>query len=219
MKIAKIAKVAKVAKVAKKGTLVFIASLALLCSCSTSVTVEGSLPTPLVKRIPASVGVYFSPEFESFRHEEVIAQVGSFKVDFGQQNLNFFSNLLAAMFNSVTLVDEPPVPPEQMAGLDGVLVPEIVKFGFLTPGISGLNFYSASIHYRLTLFGRDGSKLADWTVVGYGKAEATAFGNDEALKQATLLAIRDGGARIALEMPAEPAFAAWIAAQGAPEAR
>lgn len=184
----------------------------VLSGCTTSVTVEGTVPTPLVAKVPARVGVYFSPDFQSFRHEEVIEQRGTFKVDLSEQNLTFFRNLMNAMFTSVVEVGEPPLSPDQMAelGIDGVIVPEIVKYGFLTPAVSGLNFYSASIHYRISMFDSAGEKIGDWTLVGYGKAEGGVFAGDQALGEATLLAIRDGGARIAIDLPAEPAVIRWL---------
>ncbi|MDZ7684897.1 MAG: hypothetical protein U5O39_07695 [Gammaproteobacteria bacterium] len=52
--------------------------------------------------------------------------------------------------------------------------------------------------------------MGDWTLVGYGKAEGGAFAGDDALGKATLLAIRDGGARIAIDLPAEQAVVDWI---------
>lgn len=190
----------------------FLFVLALLSGCTTSVTVEGTVPTPLVAKIPANVGVYFSPDFKSFRHEETIEQRGSFSVDLGAQNLTFFRNLMNAMFDTAVEVGEPPVSPARMAelGIDGVIVPEIVKYGFLTPAVSGLNFYSASIHYRISMYDQSGEKIGDWTLVGYGKAEGGVFSADNALGEATLLAIRDGGARIAIDLPNEPAVAAWL---------
>ena len=115
------------------------------------------------------------------------------------------------MFKSVVPVGEPPLPPKQARGLDGVIVPQIVKYGFLTPEISGLNFYSASITYRITLYTPGGRKVHEWTLVGYGKSQSGLFGGaDDALAAATLEAIRDGGARIAIDIPADPAFQAWV---------
>ena len=192
--------------------LVFLVALG---GCGTNVVVQGTVPTPLVAKMPVNVGVYYSPDFKSFRHEEVIYQKGTYKVDMGDQNLTFFRNLMSAMFLSAQEVGEPPLAPVQMKGLDGVLVPEIVKYGFLTPSVSGLNFYSASIHYRVTLFDRDGKQVGTWTLVGYGKAEGGAFSGDAALGEATLLAIRDGGARLAIDIPAEPVVVDWLARSSA----
>ncbi len=187
-----------------------VAVLLALGGCTTSVTVQGTVPTPLVAKLPARVGVYYSPDFKSFRHEEVIEQRGTFKVDIGAQNLSFFENLMPAMFESVRVLDAAAPTPEEAVGLDGVIIPEILKYGFLAPSISGLNFYSASIHYRITLVDMTGNKIGEWTLVGYGKAEGGVFSGDDALGEATLLAIRDGGARIAIDLPSEPAVAEWL---------
>lgn len=181
-----------------------------LAGCATNVTVEGRVPTPLVAEIPATVGVHYSENFRSFRHEEVIEQRGTWRVDLGKQNLEFFRNLFNAMFDSVKEIEELPATEAQVRGLDGLIVPRIVKYGFLTPGISGLNFYSASIEYEISLYDREGNKLGAWNVVGYGKSEAGVFGHGEALGNATMLAIRDGGARIAIELPDQPFVAQWL---------
>ncbi len=182
----------------------------VLTGCTTQVTVEGRVPTPVVSKMPARVGVHYPENFKSFRHEEVIEQRGTWKIDLGGQNLDFFRNLFKAMFESVQEIDEFPVPEEQMAGLDGLIVPRIVKYGFLTPDISGLNFYSASIEYEITLYDQKGKRVGAWNIVGYGKSEPSVFGHDEALGDATMLAIRDGGARIAIEMADQPAVVKWL---------
>ena len=182
-----------------------------LSGCATNISVKGSLPTPVVAQAPVTVGVYYSPDFRKFKHHEVIDKRQTYNIDFGQQNYVFFRVLMSAMFKSVVPVGQPPLSPNQARGLDGVIVPQIVKYGFLTPEISGLNFYSASITYRITLYTPGGKKLHAWTLVGYGKSESTMFGGaKQALADATLQAIRDGGARIAIQIPSDPAFIAWI---------
>jgi hypothetical protein len=194
-----------------------IVSGLLIVGCTTSVTVEGTIPTPLVAKIPVNVGVYYSDDFKSFQHEETIRQHGNFKVDMGGQNLLFFRNLMTAVFENVTEIDERPLADEQSsvaeenaAGLDGILIPEIIKYGFLTPNVSGLKFYSASIHYRMSLYDLNNAKLGEWIIVGYGKSERTLFGTTDSLSEATMLAIRDGGARIAIEMESQPVIQSWL---------
>ncbi len=198
--------------------------LAASCvSCTTNVMVAGSLPTPLVSKIPARVGVHFTDEFKTFTYKEVMRESGTWKIDLGQQNLDFFRNLLDNMFSHLEEVDEPNFgSPEaghdkagqhyfgRNGGLDGVIIPKIVKYGFLTPSISGLNFYSASIQYQILLYDQSGEVIGDWNIVGYGKSEGGSFGADDALGEATMLAIRDGGARIAIEMSQQPQVIAWV---------
>ena len=185
-------------------------ALLVLQSCTTSVVVEGSVPTPLVNKIPARVGVFYSEEFRSFRHKEEIREAGNWDIDLGPQNLTFFSNLLDSLFLDVEQVREPPLTAEEMADLDGVVVPRIEKYGFLTPSISGLKFYSASIEYRIALYNSAGGKIGDWNIIGYGKSEGGMFTADEAINEATVLAIRDGGARIAIELIDQPVVREWM---------
>ena len=185
-------------------------ALLILQSCTTSVVVEGSVPTPLVNKIPARVGVFYSEEFRSFRHKEEIREAGNWDIDLGPQNLTFFSNLLDSLFLDVEQVREPPLTAEEMADLDGVVVPRIEKYGFLTPSVSGLKFYSASIEYRIALYNSAGEKIGDWNIIGYGKSEGGMFTSDEAINEATVLAIRDGGARIAIELIDQPAVREWM---------
>ena len=185
-------------------------ALLVLQSCTTSVVVEGSVPTPLVNKIPARVGVFYSEEFRSFRHKEDIREAGNWDIDLGPQNLTFFSNLLDSLFLDVEQVREPPLTSEEMADLDGVVIPRIEKYGFLTPSISGLKFYSASIEYRIALYNSAGEKIGDWNIIGYGKSEGGMFTSDEAINEATVLAIRDGGARIAIELIDQPAVREWM---------
>ena len=189
---------------------VLIVVLVLLSGCTTNVVVEGSVPTPLVTKIPANVAVYYDDGFKSFIHTEDLKEEGTWKIDLSRQNLTFFRNLTNALFDSVVEVDSPELTPAQQATLDGIFIPKIEKYGFLTPNISGLKFFSASIHYRITILDRNNETVADYIVVGYGKSQGGAFDNSKALGKAKMLAIRDGGTRIATELREQPAIIAWL---------
>ena len=187
-----------------------VAALLMLNSCTKNVLVVGSVPTPLVNKMPTRIGVYYSDKFRYFHHKESIRESGSWNIDLGGQNLDFFKNLMDALFTSVEEVHEPPLTDDEMVNLDGVIIPEISKYGFLTPGISGLKFYSASIEYRIAMYDKLGKKIGDWNIIGYGKSEGGMFTADDALNEATMLAIRDGGARIAIDLIDQPAIQNWL---------
>ena len=177
------------------------AALILLhAACTKTVTVTGALPTPLVERIPANLGVYYSDEFKFFEHKEAMPESGTYEINLGSHNLRFFRNLVNALFTNVTEVSSPDLSAEQKEGFDAVLLPKIVKYGFLVPAISTLTFYEASIEYQIVLVDSEANDLGMWKIVGYGKAEAELFGASEAIEEATMLAIRDGGVRIATEV-------------------
>ena len=180
-------------------------------SCTTSVTVEGSLPVPLVTSLPIRAGIYFSEEFSSFRYQEAIREAGKVDIDLGRQNRRFFEQLFGAMFAEVVQVDEPLV---RDGSVDLIVAPEIDQYGFLSPAISGLNFYSASIHYRMNLLTPEGDPIASWQVVGYGKSPTAVFGAAQAVNDVTMTAIRDGGARIATGTRYQKDFQLWLLEQG-----
>jgi hypothetical protein len=195
--------------------------LVVSAGCNTNVTVEGTLPTPLVRKLPLNIGVYYPPAFRDFTHQERIYEQGTWTVDMGTQNLEFFRGMFTAMFNQVVEIQELTIPTGDEVGagsvsvpeeLDGIIVPEIAKYGFLTPQISGLSFFSASIHYRISIYDKAGNLAVNWVVVGYGKSPTSMFGDDKALGEATMLAIRDGGARIAIGTFQHPAVLKWLSA-------
>jgi hypothetical protein len=186
-----------------KRFVVLSATLLLLAACSRTVVVSGTVPTPLVAQLPVRLGVYYSDSFKTYSYEESLKNEGNWTIDFGQQNVLFFRQLFATLFREVVELDASQLSLEAVQGLDldAVLIPEIEEYGFLTPGISGLNFYSASVKYKIGLLNREAVSVGEWRVVGYGKSEGGSFQGGQAVNSATLLAIRDGGARIAINFP------------------
>jgi hypothetical protein len=203
------------------GVAVVVVCLILSAGCATNVTVEGSIPTPVVRKLPLNMGVYYPPAFKDFTHQEKIFEQGTWTIEMGTQNLEFFRGMFAAMFDQVVEIQELDIPSGDAVGagsvsvpenLDGIIVPEIAKYGFLTPQISGLNFFSASIHYRISIYDEAGNLAVNWVVVGYGKSATSIFGDSEALGDATIRAIRDGGARISIGTFQHPAVLKWLSA-------
>lgn len=195
--------------------LILIGITILLSSCITNVVVNGSVPTPLVEKMPVTVAIYYDDSFKHFVHSESLDDEGKWQVELGKQNLVFFRNLMKAMFETVIEVDAPELSLENDNNFDGIIIPRIEKYGFLTPSISGLKFFSASIHYRIGLYDSENKKLTEYAVVGYGKSEPGAFNASSALGQATMYAIRDGGTRISTELKLLPEVNRWVMDSGA----
>ena len=192
-------------------SLLFLFTLLSACAPS-DIVIEGSLPVPMVKKIPVRIGVHYPDAFVDFVHTETSKEIGAWQIDLGKQNAGFFRALFGSMFTEAVILEkwDVDIAGAPSGNTQAVLVPQIKKYGFLTPFVSGLGFYSASIEYDLTLFDSRGATIFNWTVVGYGKSEGKAFGKEEAVEQATLLAIRDAGARIAIELDKQKAFQSWF---------
>ena len=188
--------------------------------------IDNSKPKQKIELYSLRVGVYYSDEFRSFIHGEVIRDSGRFKVDLSKQSLDVFRSLTKSLFTEVSEIQQPIltneeklnldgvlVSSEEMKSLDGVFIPTIKDYGFLIPSISGLTFYSASIEYRLTMYDKLGTKIGDWNIVGYGESEArrfSRFSRKKSVNKATALAIRDAGARIADELMVQPSVQDWL---------
>ncbi len=187
-----------------------------LAGCSHSITVEGQVPTPLIEPLPLSIGVITQPSFDSYLHNEKLPRGGgTWRIDVGELNQTFFKTLFSAMFAEVvdTQVESCGRSEPGTISADcpnGFLRLELVEYAFLTPALSGLNFFSVSVKYRLTLLSSDGQPLGDWTVTGFGKSESQAFQANKALNQASVEAIRDAGARIAINWPRQGYVVDWI---------
>lgn len=194
-----------------------IALLGFLASCSTSVQVDGEVPKLLIPAIDRSV-LFVKPPSLDYTHNETLPRGGDWSIVLGPMNDVFFRELLDSMFVSVaqTRVETDGLVGAGKQGLladvDGQIRIDLVEYGFLTPQISGLNFFSASTKFRIELGGTDGQTLGVWQVVGYGKAEAGTFQAADAVNSATVLAIRDAGARIAIELPRQSFFQTWLEA-------
>lgn len=193
--------------------LIGLSTLCLVVSCTTNVQVEGSVPTPLVARMPANVAIYYDENFKNFVHSEDLDTEGNWNIDLGEKNLEFFRNLSNAMFTSVTEVSSSELTPEQQNQFDGLIIPTIDEYGFLTPNVGVLPFYSVSIRYQVLILNNQNERVAKYEVVGYGKSEGNSFTAGGAVGDATMLAIRDGGQQIAVELRHQPAIIDWLKRQ------
>ena len=61
--------------------LVGLLTLGLLVSCTTNVQVEGSVPTPLVAKIPANVAIFYDEKFKNFVHTEELDTEGTWNIN------------------------------------------------------------------------------------------------------------------------------------------
>ncbi|MDH5738640.1 MAG: hypothetical protein OEZ23_10050 [Gammaproteobacteria bacterium] len=187
--------------------LLTLLSLCWLTGCTTLVVVEGSIPEPQLETLAYKVGVYYAEAFSTQYYEESIPQGGDWKVDFSEYNQQMTQSILDHVFRETVLSGPPDrqsLPGDQVvqvAGqVDGYVAPVITQYAFLVPSTSGLQFFSASIHYELWLYDREGRLITTWKTVGYGKSEVSSLTPGQSLAAATLEAIRDGTARMGIAL-------------------
>ena len=175
------------------------AFLTALGACSSQVTVhDPSIPDPVVEKIPVSVAVRFPDVFEHFVHEEQVIDGKKWTVDLARSNALLFTKLFRAMFSDLTVIHD-DVDARDLP-IDALIEPSIDAFEFSVPSQSGTSSFAVWIRYRIKIFDSEGKLFANWPISAYGKSLSTVMGGDDALRRATVLAMRDAAALIIMQM-------------------
>ncbi len=178
---------------------VLMLSLAALSGCSTQVAVsDPTIPDPLIAALPMSVGARYPEAFDHFIHEERVIGKEKWLIDLGQSNKLLFDKLFGSMFSDYQVIGGEEDAAQY--GFDALIEPSIDAFEFSVPEQSQTDAFAVWIRYRIKIFDRQGTQVANWPISAYGKSQTTAFGGDEALRRAAVLAMRDAAALIILQM-------------------
>ena len=158
-----------------------------------------NIPAPLVVKIPIAVALFIPKEFSTYVHNEERWST-DWHVELGKAQSEGITRLMNAMFERVVQVESVGAGQEHASGgIRAILEPSIEEFAFVTPRDAGSPFFAVSIKYRVNIYLPDG-KLADsWGFTGYGTAPAEGLSSAPPLQTATALAMRDAGAKLAVE--------------------
>ena len=98
-------------------TLAFAAILVGGCQGGASITVDATVPSPLVNPIRAAVGVYFDDALVNYVHEEEGPDYGYYSLDIGASQAPVFARVFDALFDNLVPVEpadqEPGIAPAQ----------------------------------------------------------------------------------------------------------
>lgn len=188
--------------------------LGLLSGCGSTVTLETpTIPTPLIEKISASVGLRMPPEFDNYVHDEDIIGREHWTINLGNSNAALFTQLFRHMFDSVTILsssDDPSKLP-----IDVLIEPSIDAFEFSVPNQSKTESFAVWIRYRIKVYDHLGAEVANWPVSAYGKSQTASVSGSQALQRAAILAMRDAAALMIMKLD-EATGVSRIAAARAP---
>ena len=177
----------------------FAALMIVLAGCGpVTLVATARIPQPLVVKIPVAVALFMPQEFVQYVHKE--ERWGTdWNIEIGKAQADAMSQLLSAMFQNVIAVDSLNAGSALGSSVAAILEPSVEEYAFVTPRDAGSPFFAVSIKYRVNVYSPDG-KLADsWGFTGYGTSPAGGLSNTEPLQNATALAMRDAGAKLAVE--------------------
>jgi hypothetical protein len=181
----------------------------ITAGCTSAVVVESDFPTPLVETIPVAVGLYYEPELRDFIHAEALPRSSTWTIDLGDANVAMLDPLYATMFASTREIQGMPPSQAETAGVDAVLTSGLEAFQFDVPRTTRDEFVEVWLQYRLQLLEPDGNVVIEWEVPGYGKAEIDGS-REDAVHRASIVAMREAGARISTQFLQQPAVSDWL---------
>jgi len=179
--------------------LLGVLALVALAGCGpVKLVANTNIPTPLVVKIPIAVALFIPKEFSTYVHNEERWST-DWHVELGKAQTDGIKRLMNAMFERVVAVDSVGAGQNAEGGVRAILEPSVEEFAFVTPRDAGSPFFAVSIKYRVNVYLPNG-KLADsWGFTGYGTAPAEGLSSAPPLQTATALAMRDAGAKLAVE--------------------
>lgn len=184
----------------------------LLASCAANtINISGTYPSPLVRKIPITVGVYYPEELRNFSFTEIDDYTGDdqYIVNSGETQVELFNTVLPALFEQVVMLDSLE---ERSSELDAVFVPAIEEFQLGLPQKTKLKVYEVWVKYNMRLEKPEGEYIADWVMTAYGKSPTESFQSvDAGVQDATVVALRDLAASFTLGFSGIPEVNEWLA--------
>ncbi len=192
--------------IAKLRTLVIgVSIIVVVAGCGSRVRLDPpTIPSPNINRIPISVAVRLPENFESYVHEEDVLGREEWTIDLGRSNAVFFTQLLAYMFDTVVML-QPGDDPE-MFDFDALIEPSIDAFEFSVPNQTKTDAFAVWIRYRIKVYDRHGTMVANIPISAYGKSLTTTMGGSDALQRAAVLAMRDAAALMIMKFDEQALF-------------
>jgi hypothetical protein len=195
-------------------------ALALLAGtgCSGSVTVPERFPIPLVDPLPVRVAVHYSPTLTQFVFKEDAAAERDWTIQLGAANVQMFEALFHGMFAVTQRVSSVHDAATEMPQVEAIIDPVVDTFEFSSPSQSATDQFAVWIRYNLDVYRPDGQLILRWPVAAYGQSGTGGMSDEQSMERATVLALRDAAATIAVNFAKQPKIREVLLKENQPDA-
>jgi hypothetical protein len=181
-----------------------LVSMALLGGCTSNVRVDETFPVVVAEPRDMNAVLVMNREFRTYRaspNEKTNITIGASQVD-------LMTKAFSGLFARVTVVSsKDQIGPDT----DLVIIPSVREVQLSTPTESYLNVYEVWIKYNLDIETPDGVPIDSWFLPAYGKTPYSfLFSRSLAVETATVVALRDAGAKLMLDFFRIPAIYGWM---------
>lgn len=176
----------------------------VLSACVSQVRVEQKFPEVVAEPRDLTVALVLDREFRSYQaspNEKTRIRLGASQVD-------LMTKAFKGLFARVRVVS-----PNDAIGADTDLVvkPSVSEVQLSSPSQSYLNVYEVWIKYSLDIKTADGVAIDSWFLPAYGKTPySSLLSRSRAIETATVIALRDAGAKLMLDFYRIPAVYGWL---------
>lgn len=184
-----------------------ITSLVILSGCSSSASVQltSEFPQVLAEPKALSAAVVFEPSFATYIAEPNAKTV----IDIGAAQVRLLRNAFAGLFSKLEFVASRE---EVTTDNAMVIIPSVREVQVSTPSDNYLNVFEVWIKYNLDLETTEGESIDSWFMPAYGKTpDAFMASKSAAIEEASIIALRDAGAKLMLDFYRIPAVNNWAA--------
>ena len=193
------------------GLLLVAASCLGGCATSASVHVEETFPT--VVAIPQELSAVIVMD-ESFRTYQALP-LKNVDIEFGSAQVDLWNKAFQGLFDRVEVVSSRA---QASPTADLIITPSVQEVQLSTPSQSYLTVYEVWIKYRLDIETSDGVPIDSWFLPAYGKtSDSVLLSRSRAIEDATVVALRDAGAKLMLDFFRIPAIHVWMEQRLTPE--
>jgi hypothetical protein len=204
--------------VKKKRRFFRIAFLSLLLSGCMTFEAAINDPQPLdlpagTDPIPAAVGVYYSPAFLTYAHDESLLGQHTMHFEMGEPSADHFDEVFLALFENVQILNNLPVDLDNYTSLDAVIEPSFEQMTVEDPiwNMPG-EAYVVTLAFNFRLLAPEGDPHASWNIRGRGESELhwgdTAWNS---AGDAARLALEDVSQQLFTGFHAVPGVDQWLA--------
>lgn len=185
-------------------TGLMIVTMALASGCASNVRVEEEFPEVVSEPMDLTVTLLVDDDFRSYEAQPT----ADANIQLGKAQVDLFGKAFNGLFTDVEVVSSRE---EARPDTDLVIIPSVREVQLATPSDSYLNVYEVWIKYNLDIETGDGVPVDSWFLPAYGKTpDSYIVYRGTAIEAATIVALRDAGAKLMLDFFRIPAVYGWM---------
>ncbi|HKJ18239.1 MAG TPA: hypothetical protein VJ984_12875 [Xanthomonadales bacterium] len=189
---------------AKAGLLVMAAISMVGCTTTAHVQVEQTFPTVVAEPRQVSAAIVMDQTFRTYQ----AFPLKNTDIAFGTAQVDLWGKAFRGLFQQVEVVS---AREEVSPDTELVIIPSVQEVQLSTPSQSYLNVFEVWIKFRLDIETPDGVPIDSWFLPAYGKTPDSALlSRTRAIEGATVVALRDAGAKLILDFYRIPAVHVWF---------